>query len=145
MRDDITQAIGDLIFYGAFYSAKNDFVEELLEDIKSEMEKRIGSSLEWEEIEHHQIEKDICNRENIAYLYNDKEIANIFKSIKFKDSFNEVYINFDIEDFKKRYLKDFFSDEFYLEYINKEKMKKYLDEKKAINNEHEQQGELGLF
>lgn len=117
MRDEIMKTLGELIFYSALYQ-EADYVDEILEDIKIKMEEKVGHSLTWNDIEHHSIEKDICDIDLIVSLYSTKEVENMLKNIKVKKNFEDVEIvNFDIEDFKKRYVKDFFSDDLYKVYI----------------------------
>lgn len=123
MREEILNPINQLIYYGFFYKQDGDYINEIMESLKEAIERKINKKIDWEEIDCQRLESYVTEQHYDLY-YTEKELFNILKTIKLNSSdIEDIKINLDIEDYKKRVIKSFFEDDFYIEYLclNKEK------------------------
>lgn len=123
MREEILNPINQLIYYGFFYKQDGDYIDDIMESLKEAIERKINKKIDWEEIDCQRLESYVTEQHYDLY-YTEKELFNILKTIKLNSSdIEDIKINLDIEDYKKRVIKSFFEDDFYIEYLclNKEK------------------------
>ena len=123
MYEEFVKHINGLIYYSFFYKQDGDYVDDIMESLKEEIERKINKKIDWEEIDCERLESDVTEQHYDLY-YTEKELFNILKTIKLNSSdIEDIKINLDIEDYKKRVIKSFFEDDFYIEYLclNKEK------------------------
>lgn len=117
MFEEIVEHINGLIFYGFFYHQDNSYIDDIMESIKEQMEKELKRPLDWEDIDYHRLEKDICEQSYDAY-YSEKELMKILKTMKLNvNEIEDIRINIDIDDYKKRVVKFYLEDGVYLDYI----------------------------
>jgi hypothetical protein len=117
MFEEIAEHINGLIYYSFFYHQDNSYIDDIMESIKVQMEKELKSSLKWEDIDYSRLEKDICEHSYDAY-YSEKELMKILKTMRLNvNEIEDIRVNIDIEDYKKRVIKFYSEDGLYLDYI----------------------------
>lgn len=117
MQEEFLDHINGLIYYGFFYKQDGSYVDDIMESIKEKMEKELSKKLEWETIDYQRLESDVCEPHYDSY-YTVKELFNILKTMKLNSSnIENIKIDIDIEDYKKRVVKSFFENDIYLDYI----------------------------
>ena len=122
MREEILNPINQLIYYGFFYKQDGDYIDDIMESLKEEIERKINKKIDWEEIDCERLESDVTEQHYDLY-YTEKELFNILKTIKLNSSdIEDIKINLDIEDYKKRVINSFFNDDTYLHYLNNKRI-----------------------
>lgn len=117
MYEEFVEHINGLIYYGFFYKQDGSYIDDIMESLKVEIEKKINKQIDWEEIDYQRLESDVCTQHYDSY-YTEKELFNILKTIKLNSSnIEDITINLDIEDYKKRVIKSFFEDDIYIDYL----------------------------
>lgn len=117
MYDEFVEHINGLIYYGFFYKQDGSYIDDIMESLKVEIEKKINKQIDWEEIDYQRLESDVCTQHYDSY-YTEKELFNILKTIKLNSSnIEDITISLDIEDYKKRVIKSFFEDDIYIDYL----------------------------
>lgn len=117
MYEEFVEHINGLIYYGFFYKQDGSYIDDIMESLKVEIEKKINKQIDWEEIDYQRLESDVCTQHYDSY-YTEKELFNILKTIKLNSSnIEDITISLDIEDYKKRVIKSFFEDDIYIDYL----------------------------
>ena len=121
MYDEFVEHINGLIYYGFFYKQDGSYIDDIMESLKEEIERKINKKIDWEEIDCERLESDVTEQHYDLY-YTEKELFNILKTIKLNSSdIEDIKINLDIEDYKKRVVKSFLEHDIYIDYLqNKE-------------------------
>ena len=57
MKEEYLEHINGLIYHGFFYKIDSLYTDELMNQIKSEIEKKINKKLNWEQIKYQQLEE----------------------------------------------------------------------------------------
>lgn len=118
MSDEILEHINGLIYYCFFYNQDGAYVDEIMEELKVEIEKKLKRKIEWEEIDCQRLESDVTEQHYDSY-YTEKELFEILKTMKLNNSdIEDITIDLDIEDYKKRVIKSFFEHDIYIDYLH---------------------------
>ena len=121
MYDEFVEHINGLIYYGFFYKQDGSYIDDIMESLKEEIYKKINRKIDWEEIDCQRLESDVTEQHYNSY-YTEKELFKILKTMKLNNSnIEDITINLDIEDYKKRVVKSFLEHDIYIDYLqNKE-------------------------
>ena len=85
MYEEFVEHINGLIYYGFFYKQDGSYIDDIMESLKVEIEKKINKQIDWEEIDYQRLESDVCTQHYDSY-YTEKELFNILKTIKLNSS-----------------------------------------------------------
>ena len=62
MREEILNPINQLIYYGFFYKQDGDYIDDIMESLKEEIERKINKKIDWEEIDCERLESDVTEQ-----------------------------------------------------------------------------------
>ena len=118
MYEEFVKHINGLIYYSFFYKQDGDYVDDIMESLKEEIEKKINKKIDWEEIDYQRLESDVTEQHYDSY-YSERELFDILKTLNLNSSnIEDIKINLDIEDYKKRVIKSFLDNDIYIDYLH---------------------------